>query len=133
MKKVLPWSTLAVLAAGPMLMAILAWQLYTLQPAHWCNIQVVSEKALGLRSEDCSAILLKLLELKDHAVLGLLMVLGLSYITLIVRAVGATIKWTGPGGISGEVDSDDEAPENRQEIDATIKGDVTLTPREDDK
>jgi len=72
------WTVWAIILFAPVIAAILIWQLFGLTPSHWCGVQIGSAKAAGLRPEDCSSILSAILAIKDHTIIGLLLVLGLS-------------------------------------------------------
>jgi hypothetical protein len=95
------WTVLAFVAAGILVSALVVWQLYETTPARWCAI------ALQGTNEGCFTVLLKLLEIKDHAVIGLLAILGLTVLSLVAVALGVNIKAAGPGGTSVDIGADD--------------------------
>ena len=98
------WTIFAFLAAAALVSAMVVWQLYETTPARWCAVAMVSstESATG-----CYSLLLRLLDIKDHAVMGLLGILGLVVLSLTVIALGVDIKAAGPGGTSIDIGAED--------------------------
>jgi uncharacterized membrane protein len=94
------WTVFAFLAAAVIVAGLVVWQLYETTPARWCAIAVAGspESTTG-----CYQLLMRLLELKDHAVLSLLAILGLLVLSLTAIALGVGIKASGPGGTSIDI------------------------------
>jgi len=99
------WTAWAIIFGSLAMGAMLIWQLYGLVPARWCAVSISSAKMSGTRpvAEDCTTIILRLLDLKDHAIIGLLGVIGLSFLVMVVTMFKARVTWTGPAGIGGSV------------------------------
>jgi len=97
------WVVFAFLAAGGMMTALLAWQLYDTTPARWCAIALQGSPEI---STGCFNVLLRLLDIKNNAVLGLLAITGLSVLSLAAVALGVRLGFTAPGGISANVQAD---------------------------
>jgi len=91
----LRWFIIAFCLSGFVMTLMLAWQLYETTPARWC---VMTDRAEG-----CVAILMKLLEIKDHTVMGLLIIVGLSVLCLAAVALGLRLGVSGPGGIEANI------------------------------
>ncbi|MBO9380233.1 hypothetical protein GG804_26055 [Sphingomonas histidinilytica] len=104
------WTVWVILIGALAMGATLVWQLYGLTPARWCVVPINAAKMAGARpiAEDCTTIVLRLLDLKDHAITGLLIVLGLSFVAMVVTLLGARINFNGPGGIGGSIGGRDE-------------------------
>lgn len=103
------WKQAAILGSGPMLTALFAWQLWTLDAKHWCS--VATEEAFGAdqqirKLETCKEILLEILNLKDHALIGMLVILGGIIGMLTVSEFKTRLKASGPGGSSIEIGRD---------------------------
>lgn len=88
---------------------LLVWQLWDVTPARWCAIAQATDE----RANVCVAILLRLLDLKDHVVLGLLSIVGLTVLALAVVALNVRIGATGPAGIGVNIGDDDDDDEFR--------------------
>lgn len=101
----LRWFIIAFVLSGLLMAGLLVWQLYETTPRVWC---VLAKTGSPEMATSCVAILLKLLELKDHAVIGLLSIVGLSVLSLAAVALGVRLGFTGPGGVSANIESDQE-------------------------
>lgn len=97
------WVVYAFMAAGIVMTAMLAWQLYDLTAARWCVLAKTGSPELAT---GCVTMLVKLLDLKDHVLLGLLTIVGLSVLSLAAVALGVRLGFTGPGGLSANVGAD---------------------------
>ena len=100
------WKQAAILGSGPILALLLSWQLWTLEPGHWCAVATEDGFLAGDRLrklEVCKEILLELLNLKDHAIIGMLAILGGIIGMLTVSEYKTRLKVDGPMGSSVEI------------------------------
>lgn len=100
------WKQAAILGSGPMLTMLLAWQLWTLDPGSWCAVATEDGFAAGDRIkklEVCKEMLLELLNLKDHSIIGLLVILGGIIGMLTVSEFKTRLKASGPMGSALEI------------------------------
>lgn len=109
------WNIIGLVLGAPALTAILIWQLYGLTPKGYCmSILGVGEVA-GAHAASITkyyvGCITRLLSLKDHVVIGLLIVIGVSYIAALIMALGAFIKGQGPGGFGLEIGSSNSREE----------------------
>lgn len=86
-----------------MMAALLAWQLWDVTPARWCAIAKSGTPEI---SSACVTVLLKLLELKNSVVLGLMAIVGLSVLSLAAVALGVRLGLVGPAGFSADISPD---------------------------
>lgn len=105
------WTVGAIIGGGMFMGIMLVWQLYGLVPAKWCAVPVSASKLTHQKPviEDCVAIVLRILDLKDHAIIGLLGVIGIAFLVMVVMNFKARITFSGPGGIGGSVGAADAA------------------------
>jgi len=94
------WIIIAFLVAIASMSGLLAWQLYDTTPARWCAAALMGSPEVATA---CFGVLLRLLEVKDHAVLGLMAIVGLSVLSLAVVALGVRINAAGPGGLTANI------------------------------
>ena len=103
--------TFALLLGAPVLGGMLYWQLSTLDPARWCGtaFNVAKADGAGLIAgfQACLSLQKDILNIKDHAILGLLTVLGLGYIMMLMREFRLQGEVTGPLGIGAKFNSDE--------------------------
>lgn len=97
------WFVIAFIAAGFFMSSVLVWQLWDVTPARWCAIAQSGNNDIAAA---CLSILLKLLDLKNNVVIGLLAIVGLSVLSLAVVALGVRINAAGPGGLTANIGSD---------------------------
>lgn len=97
------WVIYAFMAAGIVMTAMLAWQLYDLTAARWC---VLAKQGSPDLATGCVTMLVKLLDIKDHVMIGLLGIVGLTVLSLAAVALGVRLGFTGPGGLSANVGAD---------------------------
>jgi hypothetical protein len=97
------WFVIAFVMAGFLMSALLWWQLSETTPAKWCMLAKQGSPELA---GSCTSILLRLLDLKDHAIIGLLMILGISFLSLAAVALGVRISAEGPAGLKTEIGAD---------------------------
>lgn len=98
------WTIIAFVLAGLLVSGLVIWQLYETSPRIWC--QIAEGDAEAVRGA-CLAILLKLLDLKDHAVIGLLTILGITVVSLVAVALGLKISAGGPGNTHVDIGADE--------------------------
>ncbi len=91
------WTIVAFILAGLFISGLLVWQLMETGPAVWCKI---AETANDTRVTGCYGILLKLIDVKDHTIIGLLAILGITVISIVAVALGVKISAQGPGSTS---------------------------------
>lgn len=91
--------TFALFLAAPVFGGLLAWQLYTLEPERVCktSFQMAKLDGAGIVAafQACIGLMAKVIDVKDHAIIGLLTVLGLGYIMMMMRELRLQ------GGING--------------------------------
>lgn len=97
------WTILAFAAAGFLIAGLVVWQLMETTPARWC---VLAKQGSPELATGCFNVLLKLLEIKDHALMMLIGVLAITIISIVVVALGVRINGAGPGGFSVDVGAD---------------------------
>lgn len=97
------WFVVAFLILGTMMTGLLTWQLWDVTPARWCAIAQASTPDFA---NACVTILLRLIELKNNVVLGLLVIVGASMLSLAAVALGVRMGLTGPGGLSANIGAD---------------------------
>lgn len=105
----LRWFIIAFVLAGAFMTGLLAWQLYETSPARWC---VLAKQGSPDSTNACVAILVKLLELKDHVNTGLLIIVGISVLSLAAVALGVRLGLSGPGGLSANIGSENTTVSN---------------------
>lgn len=94
---------LAFILAALITVGLVVWQLVETTPRAWCQLAADANEA---RYSSCSSILIKLLDIKDHTIIGLLSILGIIILAIVVVALGVSVKGTGPGGIGVDIGSD---------------------------
>jgi ABC-type cobalamin transport system permease subunit len=99
------WIVLAFVFAGLAVAGLLIWQLYETSPARWCYIA----NANGIQ-EGCFQVLIKLIEVKDHAITGLLAILGATVLSVVAVTLKVRIDVTGPAGTGGRFGSEPDEP-----------------------
>lgn len=98
------WTILAFVFIMLVINGLLIWQLSETSPAKWCALAKLTSPE---GTTACSTMLLKLLDIKDHLVQGLLIIEGILTLSLTAVALGVNIKGTGPGGMSIDVGAED--------------------------
>lgn len=91
------WTIVAFILAGIFISGLLIWQLLETNPRVWCQI---AETANDTRVTGCYGILLKLTDIKDHTIIGLLAILGTTVLSIVAVALGVKISASGPGATS---------------------------------
>lgn len=108
LKKLLPdsrseWIMLLFIVAGVLISGLLIWQLLGINPTEYCRLaEITSPENVSA----CLAVLVKILEVKDHAVIGLLSILGFTVLSVVVVAMGVKLSGGGPGGVSVDIGAD---------------------------
>jgi hypothetical protein len=103
------WTLIAFAAAGLLMAGLVIWQLIESSPGVWCHIADSTDT--NLRGA-CLSVLLKLLDLKDHALMGLLTILGITVVSVVAVALGVKISAAGPGGTNVSVGSEKTIVDN---------------------
>lgn len=103
----LRWFIVAFVVSGAMMAGLLTWQLHQTSPALWCTL---AKQGSPEMATSCVAILLKLLEIKDHAVIGLMTIVGISVLSLAAVALGVRLGLTGPAGFGANIGSEEDDP-----------------------
>jgi hypothetical protein len=88
------WTIIVFIVAILFIGGLIVWQLIETSPGTWCNI--AADGPDNIRGA-CLSILLKLLEVKDHTIVGLLTILGIAVISVVAVALGVRISAEGPG------------------------------------
>lgn len=97
------WTIIAFILAGVFVGGLVVWQLYETSPSVWCMLaEDTSENLRG----SCLSVLLKLLDIKDHAIIGLLIILGITVVSVVAVALGLKISASGPGNTQIDVGAD---------------------------
>ncbi len=104
--------TFALLMGAPMFGGLLAWQLYGLEPERICSTTFDLARVDGAgyltAFQACFGLYEKALGIKDHAVIGLLAILGLGYMMMMLRELRMQGEATLPGGAGFKFRSDDD-------------------------
>jgi hypothetical protein len=93
------WVVLAFIAAGLLVAGLLIWQLLETTPGKWCAVAGINE----ISASGCFQLLLALVTIKDHAIIGLLVILGVTVISVVAVTLKLRIQAEGPGGAGLQV------------------------------
>lgn len=94
------WIMLLFVLAGVLVSGLLIWQLNTTDPTQWCRLaEITSPENVSA----CLGVLVKILEIKNNAVIGLLVILGFTVLSVVVVALGVKLTGAGPGGVSVDI------------------------------
>lgn len=103
----------AIILGGPVITGLLIWQLSTLSPKYWCqtsfNVALADGSGLVDALKACLALQVRILDIKDHAIIGLLMVMGIVYFVLVFSQWKMRAEVHGPGGVGGTIGGDPHA------------------------
>lgn len=106
--------TTALFMGAPIFGGLLAWQLYGLEPERVCKTSFDMAKIDGagilVAFNACIGLYAKAFDIKDHAIIGLLAILGLGYIMMMMRELRMQGEVKGPGGVGASFRSEDGAP-----------------------
>lgn len=97
------WVILAFIFAGLLVSGLLIWQLYETQPSMWCAVADVNE----VSAEGCFELLLGLINVKDHAIIGLLFILGVTVLSVVAVTLRVRLDLDGPGGTGANIEGDE--------------------------
>lgn len=97
------WTIIAFVLAGLFVGALVVWQLFETSPSVWCAL--ADNGTENLRGA-CLSVLLKLLEVKDHALIGLIVILGITVLSVVAVALRLKISASGPGNTHIDVGAD---------------------------
>lgn len=97
--------TLLILLGAPILGGVLVWQLMTLdQDKCRTSFEIAKADGAGLISafQACIGLQSKILDIKDHAIIGLLAVIGLGYLMVMMREarLQGSVNLPGGGGLN---------------------------------
>lgn len=98
------WTILAFILAIIFVGGVLIWQLFETKPERWCQI---AESAAPENINACLAVLVKLIDVKDHVLIGVTGTLALTVLSLAVVALGVRLSGSGPGGTSVNISEKD--------------------------
>jgi len=92
------WRSLFFYLMALSVMVLLIWQLWLLEPPEkWCPAK---------RLDICFTAYTKNLEIRDHAIIGLMAVLAVVVIGSMVISYGLRVSADGPGGVHVDVQQD---------------------------
>ncbi len=101
------WNIIAAVAGGPIITGVLIWQLWDLTPAKYCTMVLGAAKDDVHGADFYVGCIVKLLEIKDHVLIGLLAIIGISFVSVVIVAIKGKVSATGPGGIEITVGGED--------------------------
>lgn len=112
------WTLIAFALCGALIASLVIWQLWELTPTRWCAL---AENTAGdTNSNACLAALLRILDLKDHALIGLMVILGITVVSVVVVALKVNVKGSGPGGFEVDIGADQTVVRNHEGDQARI-------------
>lgn len=95
---------------------MLVWVLYGLTPSHYCGAQIGAAKMQGQIApvQDCTAIILAIIDVHRYAVIGLLVAVVSSHLLTVVSIFKAhlRVELPGGGGMSMGGDQGSDPPPN---------------------
>jgi hypothetical protein len=95
------WTVYATIAAPVMITAILIWQLAQLEPTRWCDVSTDTSKATGGRPieavQACFSLLTNMLRIYRQNTLALIVILGISLVTIVITTLKARVDVEGFG------------------------------------
>ena len=101
------WNIIAAMAGGPIITGVLIWQLWGLTPGRYCTMILGATKRDSHAADFYVGCIVKLLEIKDHVLIVLLAIIGISFVSVVIVAIKGKVSATGPGGIGITVGDDD--------------------------
>jgi uncharacterized membrane protein required for colicin V production len=110
------WTLVAFALAAFTVAAFVGWQLYETAPRAWCAL---AEATSPENTNACLAVLLKLIDMKDHALIGLMSILGITVVSILAVALGLRISAAGPGATSINVGASDTTVQN-EDVSLTV-------------
>jgi hypothetical protein len=118
------WTIIAFIIAGVFISALMIWQLIETSPQAWCKL--ADDSSDNLRGA-CLSVLLKLLDVKDHTIVGLLTILGITVLSVVAVALNVRISAAGPGNTNVNIGANETRIQNG-DVDVAIP-----TPPSEDK
>lgn len=91
------WTIIVFLILTIFVGGLIVWQLLGNSAHDWC--QLAEDSSDNVRGA-CLTLLLSLLNIKDHAIIGLLTILGIIVASVVAVALGVHISAGGPGNTS---------------------------------
>lgn len=122
------WQQYAIMAGAPVVAGLLGWQLQTLDPRRYCQTtfdfaktENVTEVINALKV--CTGLQQMILSIKDHAIIGLIVILGVGYLMLMARFLGMQAALEGPLGLKAKIGQDaaDGAKEVKKVVDEKVE------------
>jgi hypothetical protein len=104
------WVILAFIFYGMVNAGLLIWQLSETSPFRWCSAADVND----VSASGCFTLLLKLLEIKDHTILGLLGIMGLTALAVVIVTLKVRMDIEGPGGLKAKIDENQTTIEDSE-------------------
>lgn len=98
------WTIYVFLMLSLFVSGLIVWQLWGLTPENWCLLAKMGDKTDPMA---CFNTLVRLLDVKDHIVIGVLATQAIIVICLAVVVLNLDLKASGPGGVQIDVGSDD--------------------------
>jgi uncharacterized membrane protein YedE/YeeE len=103
--------TAALFMGAPIFGGLLIWQLRELDPKRACDMGFfIASKSAELTLKDaflgCLGIYAKIIDVRDHAILGVIGILGLGYMMMMMRELRMQGEATLPGGAGIKIRSD---------------------------
>jgi len=103
--------TAALFMGVPVFGGMLAWQLYEIRPERVCkhsfDLAKIDGAGIIAAFNACIGLYAKGMDIRDHAVIGLLVILGLGYLMMMMRELRMQGEISGPLGWGGKFRSDD--------------------------
>lgn len=94
------WTIWGLAATLPILFGLLVMQLVALTPERYCGIV----KGTGVPAGDfCFQLLMRGLEIRGYAIYYLIATIAVSFVIVLVAAVGAVVKLVGPNGWGADI------------------------------
>ena len=126
--------TAALFLSAPLFGGMLGWQLYGLEPERVCktsfDLARIDGAGLLVAFQSCIGLYSKALDIKDHAVIGLLAILGLGYIMMMMRELNMRGSASGPLGIGLNL-SNADGPAPMPTVTTTTETKVERPPQGD--
>lgn len=102
--------TAALFMGAPIFGGLLSWQLYGLEPERVCKTSFDMAKIDGAgilaAFNACIGLYAKAFDIKDHAIIGLLAIIGLGYLMMMMRELRMQGEAQLPGGAGFKFHSD---------------------------
>lgn len=103
--------TIGLFLGAPIFGGMLAWQLWEIRPERICktSYEIAKLDGAGLLAafNACIGLYAKAMDIRDHAVIGLLCILGLGYLMMMMRELRMQGEVTGPLGTGAKFRSEE--------------------------